>query len=104
MATLLAVFHRDRTGHGQRVTSSLLGGGVLTNGETYLGPDGVLAPVATVDRDQTGTSPGHRLYRVADGWVALCARDDDEVAASGAALGQRGPEALVGSHGFRHFG
>ncbi len=95
VATLLAVFHRDRTGHGQLVTSSLLGGGVLTNGETYLGPEGVLAPVATVDRDQTGTSPGHRLYPVADGWVALCARDDDEVAASCAALGAAGPEALV---------
>ncbi len=34
VATLLAVYHRDRTGHGQRVTGSLLGAGVLTNGET----------------------------------------------------------------------
>ena len=36
VATLLAVLHRDRTGTGQSVTGSLLGGAVLTNSETFL--------------------------------------------------------------------
>ena len=94
VATLLAVYHRDRTGHGQRVTGSLLGGGVLTNGETFLDAAGTAAPVATVDHRQMGTSPGHRLYPAADGWVALCARDEGELAATCSALGVDGPDDL----------
>jgi crotonobetainyl-CoA:carnitine CoA-transferase CaiB-like acyl-CoA transferase len=87
VATLLAVYHRDRTGHGQRVTGSLLGAGVLTNGETYLGAEGRAVPVEGVDGEQVGVSPGHRLYPVADGWVALCAPDEAELAATCSALG-----------------
>ncbi len=82
VATLLAVYHRDRTGRGQAVTGSLLGAGVLTNGETFLDASGRPAPVATVDHEQMGTSPGHRLYRLSDGWLALCARGDAEMAAA----------------------
>ncbi len=36
IATLLALYHRDRTGQTQFAAGSLLGGGVLTNSETYL--------------------------------------------------------------------
>jgi crotonobetainyl-CoA:carnitine CoA-transferase CaiB-like acyl-CoA transferase len=101
VATLLAVFHRDRTGEGQRVTGSLLGAGVLTNSETYLDHSGRAAPVATVDHEQMGTSPGHRLYRLSDGWMALCARNDTEMAACCSALGAAVPadleEALAGA-------
>jgi crotonobetainyl-CoA:carnitine CoA-transferase CaiB-like acyl-CoA transferase len=94
VATLLAVYHRDRTGHGQRVTGSLLGAGVLTNGETYLDGEGRAAPVESVDGEQVGMSPGHRLYPVADGWVALCARDEVELAATCSALGTTAIDGL----------
>jgi crotonobetainyl-CoA:carnitine CoA-transferase CaiB-like acyl-CoA transferase len=94
VASLLAVFHRDRTGRGQAVTASLLGAGVLTNSETYLDASGRPAPVATVDHGQTGTSPGHRLYRLADGWLALCARTDREMDLTCSVLGAPGAEAL----------
>jgi crotonobetainyl-CoA:carnitine CoA-transferase CaiB-like acyl-CoA transferase len=97
VATLLAVFHRDRTGRGQAVTSSLLGASVLTNGETFLDPSGQAAPVATVDHGQTGTSPGHRLYRLADGWLALGARTDRELALACTVLGVPGPGQLEGA-------
>jgi crotonobetainyl-CoA:carnitine CoA-transferase CaiB-like acyl-CoA transferase len=90
VATLLAVLHRDRTGRGQVVTGSLLGGAVLTNGETYLDASGEPAPVPTVDGDLLGTGPGHRLYRLADGWLALAAGSDGELAATVAALGADG--------------
>jgi crotonobetainyl-CoA:carnitine CoA-transferase CaiB-like acyl-CoA transferase len=94
VASLLAVFHRDRTGHGQQVTGSLLGAGVLTNSETYLDASGRPAPVATVDHQQTGTSPGHRLYRLSDGWLALCARTEEELTLVCSVLGAAGPGHL----------
>ncbi len=94
VASLLAVFHRDRTGRGQQVTGSLLGAGVLTNSETYLDASGRPAPVATVDHEQTGTSPAHRLYRLSDGWLALCARTDRELALACSVLGAAGSGQL----------
>ena len=96
VATLLAVFHRDRTGTGQQVTGSLLGAGVLTNSETYLDPSGRTVPVATVDHNQMGTSPGHRLYRLSDGWMALHATSKAEMTACCSVLGTSRPAALEG--------
>ncbi len=94
VATLLAVFHRDRTGTGQQVTGSLLGAGVLTNSETYLDGSGRAAPVPTVDHEQMGTAPGHRLYRLSDGWMALHAVSEAEMAACCSVLGAHRPDAL----------
>jgi crotonobetainyl-CoA:carnitine CoA-transferase CaiB-like acyl-CoA transferase len=94
VATLLAVFHRDATGVGQQVTASLLGAGVLTNSETYLDDSGRAAPVATVDHEQLGTSPGHRIYRLSDGWIALCADNEAAMAGCCAVLGVPGPAGL----------
>ena len=36
ISTLLALYHRDRTGETQFVAGSLLAGGVMTGSETYL--------------------------------------------------------------------
>ena len=94
VATLLAVLHRDRTGRGQHVTGSLLGGAVLTNGETYLDASGEAAEVATVNHGQTGTSSGHRLYQLADGWLALATRSEDELATACSVLGAPEPDQL----------
>jgi crotonobetainyl-CoA:carnitine CoA-transferase CaiB-like acyl-CoA transferase len=95
VATLLAVYHRDQTGASQLVTASLLGAGVLTNSETYL-KDGALAVQAEpLDREQMGLSPGYRLYALADGWIALCAREDDQLARACEAVGAQAPADLV---------
>jgi crotonobetainyl-CoA:carnitine CoA-transferase CaiB-like acyl-CoA transferase len=71
VATLLALRRRDETGEGQVVNASLLGAGVLTTGEAVRLADGTLTPVARVDADQTGITPGRRIVACADGWVAL---------------------------------
>jgi crotonobetainyl-CoA:carnitine CoA-transferase CaiB-like acyl-CoA transferase len=74
VATLLALYHRGRTGEGQFVSGSLLGSGALTISETYLKADGELAPFAGLDGDQTGSAPGYRIMQLSDGWIAVAAR------------------------------
>lgn len=78
-ATLMAVYQRDRTGRATNVAASLLGAGVLTNGETYLQSDGSLARVPVLDAEQTMIGPGERVIRLADGWIAVAATSADEL-------------------------
>ncbi len=81
ISTLLALYHRDRTGRAQFVAGSLLGGGVLTCSETYLDAAGKTVPMPVLDHEQTGTEPGYRIVEVTDGWIAIAATTDDQRAA-----------------------
>jgi crotonobetainyl-CoA:carnitine CoA-transferase CaiB-like acyl-CoA transferase len=92
VSTLLALYQRDHTGEGQFVAGSLLGAGVMTNSETYLTADGELAPLAVLDHAQTGIEPGYRIVPVADGWVAIAARSDEQLAALCTVAGVDDPE------------
>ncbi|PKP95098.1 MAG: CoA transferase [Alphaproteobacteria bacterium HGW-Alphaproteobacteria-16] len=76
VATLLAVLRRDATGTGEFVAASLLGGSLATM-ETFVLPDGRLAPIATLDRNQLGIGPTQRLFACADGWIAVDAPGSD---------------------------
>ncbi len=95
VATLLAVYHRDQTGEPQFVTGSLLGGGVLTNSETFLQNGGLAASADPLDREQMGLSAGYRLYALADGWIALCALEDGQLERACAVVGADSPTELV---------
>ena len=81
VATLLAVFRHTTTGQGSAATASLLGAAVATTDRVLLA-DGTVSSSPRVDADRAGVSPERRLYRCADGWVAVAA-DRNE---SGAAL------------------
>jgi crotonobetainyl-CoA:carnitine CoA-transferase CaiB-like acyl-CoA transferase len=81
VATLLALYRRDRTGESSFVAGSLLGSGALTVSETYRCADGTLAPVALLDGEQTGISPGRRLIQLDDGWIAVAADTTAQLAA-----------------------
>jgi crotonobetainyl-CoA:carnitine CoA-transferase CaiB-like acyl-CoA transferase len=72
-AVLLALRERERTGRGQFVRSSLLGGSVLTMSEMYVHADGRPSEFPWLDRDQMGIAPGYRMYEVADGHVVVAA-------------------------------
>jgi crotonobetainyl-CoA:carnitine CoA-transferase CaiB-like acyl-CoA transferase len=77
-ATLLALYHRNRTGKGQAVAASLLGASALTAGESVGRPDGSVIPYAQLDAAQMGVSPEHSLYVCADQWIAVAALEPRE--------------------------
>lgn len=96
---LTALYHRARTGEGQAVQASLSASAtvlqlpflVATPGRAWDEPSGQAA---------LGWGPAHRLYRAADGWVAVAAGGIDEIAralglAAGAAAAGNDAEALV---------
>jgi crotonobetainyl-CoA:carnitine CoA-transferase CaiB-like acyl-CoA transferase len=83
VSTLLALYHRDRTGQSQAVAGSLLGAGSLTASETFQRADGSLAPRPTLDTLQIGVSAGRRIVQLDDGWIALAADHPDQIAALG---------------------
>ena len=80
VSTLLALYRREQTGEGQAVAGSLLGAGVLTASETYLRPDGTLAPFASLNAEQTRIEAGYEIAPVEGGWIALAARTPGQLA------------------------
>jgi len=99
-ATLLAVYHHHRTGTPQFCAASLLGASILTTGETFVRPDGALAPYPKLDSRQMGVSPFHRIFECSDKrWIAVVAESPQEQRALLEALGADSPEALEAAIG-----
>ena len=102
VSCLLGLYHRDQTGQGQFVAGSLLGAGVMTNSETYVMPDGELAPFPVLDHEQTGIEPGYRIVPVTDGWIAIAARTDAQLAGLCSVAGVDDPAHAAGALGNRN--
>jgi len=82
LGVCLALFHRLRTGHGQRVWTSLTGcAAIMQSGELvrFAGRP----PAVRGGRDCAGPSALDRFYRTADGRLRLQARDTDRLRAAG---------------------
>lgn len=73
LALLLALFHRNRTGEGQSVWSSILHGSMLYTADSWLAADGTPSPRPALDQEQLGLGPLYRLYETRDGWLQLAA-------------------------------
>ena len=73
-AVVQALLHRDRTGAGQVVDSSILYAHLLNASMAWKSSDGlVTGPRPSLDRMALGWDPLYRLYRTADGWLCLAA-------------------------------
>jgi crotonobetainyl-CoA:carnitine CoA-transferase CaiB-like acyl-CoA transferase len=74
IATLLGIYHRERTGKGSRVSASLLRTATILSSETVIRlEDNSVAPIAASLPGMVGLAPGYRIYHVVDGWLAVSA-------------------------------
>jgi crotonobetainyl-CoA:carnitine CoA-transferase CaiB-like acyl-CoA transferase len=73
-----ALYHRERTGVGQTVDTSILYACLLNTSYAWARPDGSPAPRPHLDASQLGLGPWYRLYETAAGWLCLAAVTDDQ--------------------------
>jgi crotonobetainyl-CoA:carnitine CoA-transferase CaiB-like acyl-CoA transferase len=76
-AILFGLRYRSRTGQGQFVATSMLGGNVLAYADDFNRYEGK-TPVRQADPEQLGISATHRLYEAAEGWVCLVLPTQEE--------------------------
>jgi crotonobetainyl-CoA:carnitine CoA-transferase CaiB-like acyl-CoA transferase len=93
-AVLMALYHRDRTGQGQKVDLSLLNTGALVNSDEFMRYRGKQErPLA--DRDLYGLSAVYRLYKTAAGWIFLACGQPEEWELLKKSLGGPWPECQI---------
>ncbi|MEE8346950.1 MAG: CoA transferase [Dehalococcoidia bacterium] len=71
---LLALFHRQRTGQGQKVDTSLLGGMVALQG-WHIAHHLLTGKMAMMSSQRTQRSPLFTYYRAQDGWFTIAIID-----------------------------
>ncbi|MEV5647105.1 CoA transferase [Nocardia sp. NPDC052254] len=86
VTVLLALHHRANTGAGQYVESPQLHSSLFVISEHSATEDGAAVPAHQLDAEQMGLSPLYRLYRTADGWIAIAVFGDAAFGRLGASL------------------
>jgi crotonobetainyl-CoA:carnitine CoA-transferase CaiB-like acyl-CoA transferase len=86
VGVLSALVHRDATGEGQAVWTSLLNAATYVCSEVYLTADGAANP-PKLDKAQTGFGPLYRLYETQDGWLQVAGVKEEHWAALCSAIG-----------------
>jgi crotonobetainyl-CoA:carnitine CoA-transferase CaiB-like acyl-CoA transferase len=87
LGILLALYHRERTGEGLWVETSLLAAAALLQSDSLTAYEG-RPPRAANDREHLGPHALRRLYRCRDGWLMLACRDERDWRALCVALGR----------------
>jgi crotonobetainyl-CoA:carnitine CoA-transferase CaiB-like acyl-CoA transferase len=71
VAVCNAIYHRDRTGEGQFVDTSIINAALLNTSYAVAKPDGTGFPRPRIGGDQVGYSAGHRIYPTKDEWLCF---------------------------------
>ncbi|HEX4431351.1 MAG TPA: CoA transferase [Frankiaceae bacterium] len=77
---LQALVHRERTGEGQFVDTSILYAHLLNASLTWLGADGTRSDRPQLDQMQLGWNDRYRLHETADGWLCIALVTEQHVA------------------------
>ena len=73
VGVIQALYHRDRTGEGQMVDTSIINAALLNTSYAVARPDGSGFERPKIDGLQYGYSAGHRLYETRQGWLCIVA-------------------------------
>lgn len=87
VGALTALVHRDRTGRGQELWTSLMDGGAWHASDVLLKADGTPSFRPKVDVGQHGFGPEYRLYETQEGWIQIAALRPEHWRALVATLG-----------------
>jgi crotonobetainyl-CoA:carnitine CoA-transferase CaiB-like acyl-CoA transferase len=88
IAIVQALYHRDRTGEGQFVDTSIMYAQLLNASIAWSLADGSRhGDRPRLDAMQLGWHATHRLYETADGWLCVVAATDEQRSALASALG-----------------
>ncbi|HVT34665.1 MAG TPA: CoA transferase [Nevskiaceae bacterium] len=71
VAVIQALMHRERTGEGQMVDTSIINAALLNTSYAVATPEGKGFERPHIDGMQLGFSAGHRLYETKQGWLCL---------------------------------
>jgi len=87
VTVMMALENRDERGFGEYVECPQLHSSLWTTSEHFLDAD--MKPVygLQLDRQQQGFNALDRIYRTSDGWVCICCRENDRLAALASATG-----------------
>lgn len=87
VGVLAAIVHRDRTGEGQELWTSLMDGGAWHASDVLLRADGTPSSRPKTDVGQHGFAPEYRLYETQDWWIQVAALRPEQWQALVAVLG-----------------
>jgi crotonobetainyl-CoA:carnitine CoA-transferase CaiB-like acyl-CoA transferase len=89
IAIVQALYHRDRTGEGQELDTSILYAQLLNASMAWITPDGSRsADRQRLDAMHLGWCALYRLYETVDGWLCLAAVTDEQWSALCSAVGR----------------
>ena len=71
VAVIQALYHRDRTGEGQFVDTSIMNAALLNTSYAVATPEGKGFERPHIDGQQYGFSAGHRVYETQQGWLCF---------------------------------
>lgn len=87
ISMIQALWHRERTGEGQFLSTSILAACLVNTSHAWIDAAGTGVDRPSIDAEMFGFGPLHRLYETADGWLCVVVETDAQWAAMHPAMG-----------------